>query len=187
MKLNIKDQIQNHYQRVWNSSGVPNYWYKGPIQTLPNDFCVLEFAPTNARDMWTYATCCFWSTLDEHPIELHVFSSKQDGSIVELLTLIAHFHRNESKLDLNHTVNFGRPWQNDSTCDHGLISLPFLDGPVLEDAHIDGHKGIIKCYWLIPVTKKEVEFKKLLGIEHLEEKFEETGLNYLNPHRESVV
>jgi len=88
-------------------------------------------------------------------------------------------------LDLGHTVNFGRPWLNDSLCEYGLISLPYLDGPSLENLK----KGnmTIRCLWLIPITKSEVEFKKQYGLDLLEEQFEKTQFNYLDINRRSVV
>ena len=44
----------------------------------------------------------------------------------------------------------------------------------------------MKFLWLIPVTRAEVERKKELGLEALEERFEEAEFDYLDPHRPSV-
>jgi hypothetical protein len=90
-----------------------------------------------------------------------------------------------ARLDLNHTVNFGRPWLPESDCDHGLISLPYLDGPAVEI--LKEGEMIIRCLWLIPVTNEEVEYKKRLGIESLEARFEESSFDYAYPARVSVV
>ena len=98
---------------------------------------------------------------------------------------MAHFHRQAQSLGFGHTVNFGKPWLNDSLCDHGLVSLPYLDGPILENLEI-GDGQIVKFYWLIPITKSELEFKKSFGLEALEKKFEETNFNYGNPNRMPV-
>src|SRR5262249_2003043 len=143
---------------------------------------VLEFAPTERRKMWTYATCCMSQPTDTTPIELHIFSSQKDVNLVELLTVVAYYHKTSSKIGLHHTVNFGRPWQDTSLCEYGFVSLPFLDGPDLENLYLPGNKTI-KFYWLIPVTKSEVEFKSRYGIEALEQKFDSKNLDYLNPRR----
>ncbi|MEJ1241852.1 suppressor of fused domain protein [Chryseolinea sp. T2] len=163
------------------------FWYKGPIGKTSLDFCVLEFPPTSDRNMWTYATCCMSSISDITPLEVHMFSSIQDQSIVELLTVVASYHQNDSQLDIYHTVNFGRPWQGKSKCHYGLISLPYLDGPNLEDLIFSDSLKRVKFYWLIPITKDEMEFKKGFGIESLEEKFEESEFNYLDANRPGVV
>ena len=145
---------------------------------------VLEFAPA-ARKFWTYATCGMSRPGDELPVELHLFSPNQNRDLAELLTTIAHYHRTGSRLGLRHIVNFGRPWIEGSKCEFGLISLPYLDGPRLESAGFETHE--IKFYWLIPITYKEKEFTTLHGLNALEKRFEEGTLNYLDPHRGSVV
>lgn len=181
------EAIQSHYEIMWNNKGIPKYWYKGPIDKLYPDFCVLEFKPTKNRKMWTYATCCMSSAEDKNPIELHIFSSLQDEGLVELLTTIAYYHKNDKSIGLNHTVNFGQPWQDASKCDYGFISLPYLDGTDLENGKIKGYKNEVKFYWLVPVTESEVEFKSKYGVEELENKFETTAFNYLDSNRPSVV
>ena len=179
--MNYSQSIESHYNHCWRNQGDPRYWKKGPMEKHNPDFHVLEFQPTLNRKMWTYATCCMSARTNEAPIELHMFSNKQDESLVEILTAVAFYHQNDTALNLHHTVNFGRPWQDGSLCEYGLISLPYLDGPELE-------KGIIiQFYWLIPVTKQEVEFKKARGIEELERKFEAANFDYVNPLRASVV
>ena len=122
---------------------------------------------------------------DRAPIELHLFSPYASKDVVELLVVTAHYHRTATSLDLWHTVNFGRPWLNASSCSHGFVSLPYLDGPALEDLRAD--TALIKCYWLIPVTASEVRFGCEKGVQALEQKFERANFNYLDPLRASVA
>ncbi len=175
-----KENLIKHYQESWNNKGELIMWDKGPTHKLNPDFEILEFAPSKSRNMWTYATVCM-SPLEDNPmLELHVFSSKSDSSIVELLTAAANYHQNNARFGLNHTMNFGRPWQDNSLCTYGFISLPYLDGPDLEiytSGAIESH-----CYWLIPITESEVLYKEKNGSEALEELFD-NGLDYLNPSR----
>ena len=122
---------------------------------------------------------------DDAPLELHIFSPKNSGEPVELLVATAHYHRTGATLGLGHTVNFGKAWLDASQCEYGLISLPYLDGPSLENLELsDG--GVVKCLWLIPVSKSEVEFKKANGLEALEERFDEAQFNYLDSTRAAV-
>lgn len=179
-------KIINHYETIWGNYSKSYIWDKGPLEKMPTDFRVLEFQPSVERNMWTYATCCLSQEDDENPIELHLFSSVQDESIIELLTSLSYYHFCSKKLDLWHTVNFGRPWQSVSICEYGLISLPYLDGPKLENLTYEEDQTI-KFYWLIPISKMEVDYKRTNGIEALEQKFSEAAFDYLSPNRESVL
>jgi Suppressor of fused protein (SUFU) len=185
MENSYFDSVFSHYKECWKKEPNIYLWDKGPMEKMPHDFRILEFAPNKERNIWTYATCGM-SKINFNPsIELHIFSSNKDEGIIELLTTVAFYHRTVKKLDVNHTVNFGQPWQKKSVCEFGLISLPYLDGPSLENLELGGH--LIKFYWLIPITKNEVEYKKKYGLEALETKFEQQSFNYINTERKSVV
>jgi hypothetical protein len=186
MDYSFEKEIIEHYKNNWNNLPKIEVWDNEKENKKIDNFKVLEFSPTKNRDMWTYATCGM-STMDEEiPIELHIFSRKQDKKLVELLTVIAYYHR-ENNLGLFHTVNFGESWQGNSKCTYGLISLPYLDGPTLENLYLQPIDENLKFYWLIPIYENEVEYKKKYGIEKLENKFDETSFNYLDPNRNSVV
>jgi hypothetical protein len=124
---------------------------------------------------------------DAERLELHLFSPTQADSHVELLTVVAHYHRTGSSLGLGHTVNFGRPWLPHSKCKYGLISLPYLDGPDLENYTCKSVGEEIRFLWLIPITKRERDYKTQNGLEALEARFEEAQFDYLDPSRRSVV
>ena len=183
--MNRNEAIKHHYSANWKATAQAYPFERGPFQNLPTGFRVLLFPPHEGRDMWTYATCGMSSESDTHPIELHLFSPRASNEIVELLYALAHFHHNEAQCDLWHTVNFGRPWLKSSECTFGLISLPYLDGLSLEN--LDHDNSTIKFYWLIPITKAELDFKKQFGIEALERKFEKADFNYSEPSRLSAV
>lgn len=185
---NYIDSVIGHYNRAWINSPQIHLWDKGPIGKMNFDFKVLAYPPTSQREMWTYATCGMSShILNNHPVELHMFSHKEDDTIVELLFSVAYFHKNSAQLDLNHTVNFGRAWQDDSQCTYGFISLPYLDGPELENLYLSQVGVTIKFYWLIPLLEKEVNYKIKFGAEALEEKFDQNELDYLDPKRSTVL
>ena len=135
--------------------------------------------------MWTYATMGMSTEEEISGTELHMFAQSRNDSIVELLNAVAHFHRTGASLNLGDTVNFGRPWWSGSQSDHALVSLPYLDGPLLEWLPIENRR--IRFLWLLPITKEELAFKKSAGVEELERQFEKEQVNYLDPNRESVV
>lgn len=178
------DLVAKHYEKAWGIGGRDVGFVGGPLHELPDGFKVLEFEPHGDRSMWTYATCGMSTPEDTSPIELHIFSPKKSGEPVEILVAIAHYHRTGSALSLGHTVNFGKPWVDASPCEYGLISLPYLDGPNLENLKMQ--KAVVRFLWLVPITKSEVDFKKAHGLEALENRFDETQFNYLNPMRDAV-
>lgn len=179
------ERVRAHYRECWDDAGSEVHFRGGPWHELPAGFVILEFAPRASRAMWTYATCGMSRATDPEPIELHIFSPRQSLEVVELLVASAHFHNTGHRLGLAHSVNFGKPWLDASNCDHGIISLPYLDGPTLEVMDLPGGK-IARFYWLVPVTASEVEYKKRLGLEELERKLEAANFDYLDPLRQSV-
>ena len=183
--MNWQANIERHYRSNWKATPETTSFAAGPVEQLPPGFTVLRFPPHGDRTMWTYATRGMSLPGDPSPIELHVFSARETQEIDELLFMTAHFHRTSAKLGLGHTVDFGRPWVAGSTCGYGLVSLPYLDGPDLEDLVVQDNA--IKCYWMIPITRAEREFKVREGLEALEAEFERTSFDYLDPRRGSVV
>jgi len=178
-------KIAEHYTNIWAST--PSYfqWRKGPWQQLPDEFCVLEFPATNKSKMWTYATCGMSRQADSNKLELHLFAPSQAHELIELLTVVAHYHLTGVYLGLGHTVNFGQPWLTDSECEYGLLSHPYLDGPRLE--YFELESDTIQFLWLIPISLAERNFKMIHGQEALEKQFESQSFNYLDPLRKSVV
>jgi hypothetical protein len=163
------------------------HWTKGPVGEIGLGFEVGRFAPHGERRTWTYATIAMSNAADAEPLELHLLAPRATDEVVELLTVVAHYHRTGARLGLGHTVNFGRPWIAGSRCDHGLVSLPYLDGPTLEWCALSPPAKRIRCLWLIPITAAEVAFKKANGLEALEEAFDRASLDYANVSRASVV
>ena len=177
-----QNALSAHYGNTWKSIPNVKQLTAGPMRNFAPDFHILEFPPYPGRDMWTYATNGM-SLGSKNSIELHIFSTKKDSSLIELLTVVAHYSLTGTQLNLGQTINFGRPWQEDSHCTHGLISLPYLDGPELEK--VKGYST--KCYWVVPITQQERNFKAEFGQEALEEKFDVAQIDYVNPNRPSVV
>lgn len=178
------DLLKSHYLSVWQATVRSHSWKKGPFHELPAQFRVLVF--DRSAEAKAYSTVCMSQPEDESRLELHLLAGaagEDHDELVELLTAVAHYHRTGTRLDLGHTVNFGRAWLPGSSCTHGLVSLPYLDGPSLEWME----SPRVRFLWLIPVTPQEVEFKKRHGLEALEARFEKTNFDYLDPLRRSVV
>jgi hypothetical protein len=183
--LDWRTVIAEHYRDVWGVDGQVCRFAKGPIAELPADFAVLRFPPRPGRTMWTYATRCMSQAADQAPLELHLFSPRADDGLAELLVVTAHYHRTGSALGLHHSVDFGRPWLDDSICDHGLVSLPYLDGPPLEN--LVAASTAVRFLWLVPVTASELAYRRAHGTEALEARFEQARFNYLDPARPAAA
>ncbi|MFB9078912.1 suppressor of fused domain protein [Flavobacterium procerum] len=185
MEQNYSTELTEHYNSYFGVSGKKIKWEIGPTWKTHPEFFVLEFAPNNVHNMWAYCTVGMSADLiDDNLIELVIYSQRQDNSLVELLTVHASHHR-LTPFNIHHTSNIGRPWLEKSECDHAFISLPYLDGENLEIFQFEDK--IIHCYWLIPITLAERDYKIEHGCEALEELFEEKQLDYLNPLRTSLV
>ncbi|MCA9598373.1 MAG: suppressor of fused domain protein [Myxococcales bacterium] len=183
--MNYCARIERHYAEQWKKPEARLDWVPGPRRDLPAGFAVLVFARTS--EMRAFATRCMSQPGDSLRLELHMLCRVSEAlrwqrEFAELLAAVAHYHRTGATLDVGHTVNFGRPWLPNSTCEYGLLSLPYLDGPKLEWLA----EPEVRFLWLLPVTKREVDFKRKMGLEALEQRFEESGLDFLDPTRESV-
>jgi len=180
------ERLYMHYKNYFLEPGKRLVLNVGPKEKLHEEFYVLEIPPNGKHSMYTYCTVGMsCDRTDDNLIELFVFSSAPSHSLVELLTYCASYHRNRLPLNIHHTVNIGQPWIGNSICDHGFISLPYLDGPDLEIFQFNGYD--IHCYWFIPITEKERDYKTEHGCEALEQLFESKQINYLNPNRKCLL
>ncbi|MCA9679512.1 MAG: suppressor of fused domain protein [Myxococcales bacterium] len=177
--------IVEHYATAWSAQVQRLPSGEGPVHQLGPEFGIVECG--RALGVRAFATVCMSQPGDASRVELHLLTREPGDSVAarmaELLTAVAHYHRTGNLLGLGHTVNFGEPWLPGSRCTHGLISLPYLDGPKLE--WLDAQD--VRCLWLIPIAKEELAFKRSYGLEALEVRFEETSFDYLDPLRAPVV
>lgn len=179
----LSDQkIIGHYTKIWKYDYIIYNKITGPLLKLNPQFKILIFPPDEKRNMWTYATCGMSRTKGSK-LELHMFSINKNDRIIDILISIAHYHMTEKPLNLGHSVNFGIPWYENSICTYGLISLPYLDGCELQWDNFNETQYL----WLIPITKGEVEYKKLYGLDKLEGNFEEQDFDYLDYYRKCTT
>lgn len=177
------DALAAHYTARWSCPPVTVKPTRGRAHELPADFRVLVFRrrPT----LTSFATAGMSLPNDGERLELHLHApgDADEAVLVDLLSAVAHYHRTGARLGLAHTVNFGTPWLPGSSCTHGLILLPYLDGAELE--WVDRPR--VRCLWLVPITRAELDFKKQHGAGALEERFDAAKFAYLDPLRASVV
>lgn len=103
---------------------------------------------------------------------------------VELLAMVVYFS-GVQELKVGDTVSVGEPWLPGSTCGHLLVSSPYLLADELWTLPLPGRA--VHFRWVIPITARERAYAAERGLEALEQRFEQVGLEYWDPHRQSVV
>jgi hypothetical protein len=103
---------------------------------------------------------------------------------VELLAMVVYFH-GVQELSVGDIVSVGEPWLPGSSCGHLLVSSPYLLADELWTLPLPGRT--VHFRWVIPITATERAYATERGLDALEQRFEEAGLEYWDPHRASVV
>lgn len=176
--------LERHYAQAWGEGIATVDFPSSTHSHLPPSFTVLALPSHPGRDVWTYATSGMSEGMAAQ-IELYAVSNHATDAIPEFLAAIASFHQEMGGVGPGDTVNLGKGWAEGSLCEYALISLPYLEGPSLGMLAAAGRT--VHIYWLLPLTKAEVEFKKLNGLEALEAALESSGFNYLDMMRPSVI
>jgi hypothetical protein len=161
-------------------------WPIGPIVDQNPHFRVLRIAPGSQADVWTYVSVGGWAATAEHNhgLEFVLCTATPEERAVELLAMTVYYHRG-GKLGVGHTVPVGEPWLPGSVCDHLLLSLPYPFGRDLQTCHVgDRH---VEVLWLLPISAAERAWKVSAGLEALETRFEQLGLQYWQADRASLV
>ncbi|MER6029911.1 hypothetical protein [Streptomyces sp. NPDC001851] len=104
------------------------------------DLRVLVVDPGPRSASWAYVTAGCWAAMekDGHGLEFVMTARVRDRRFIDLMAMIACYHCGGHQLDLEHSMPIGEPWVPGSTCDHLLISLPYLHGPGLEHCPLPG-------------------------------------------------
>lgn len=159
----------------------------GPVQRVLPRLQVMRVGPGPRIAHWTYLTVGAWEVDREAGggTEFFIIGDRQDDAKNVLrLAMVAHYHHGQY-LGEEHTFPLGEPWEPGSELDHLLVSLPYTYGPGLEICEVPSRQ--IQFLWLLPITKAEREFKVANGLDALEDRFEEGGIEYWSAHRRSMV
>lgn len=177
--------VRKHLRRFFAGHACEvHQWTLGrAVDELPR-LRVAEFTPGPKTGLWVYVTIGAWEVCDDPRLEFLIAAPNRDQRHVELVTMAAWYH-GQYKLGTGHTLPIGEPWLPGSSCEFFLASLPYPFGPDLEVCNVAGtHLHVV---WLLPITATEREFKVREGVEALEQRFDECGLEYWVPDRASVV
>lgn len=184
----IDDAVRRHYSNFWSGRDCEEFeWTAGPIGGRLPAFRVRRIAPGNRSDPWVYASVGTRQATDgKDSKEFFILSSTESPSHVETLAMVAYYHSDSKhQLAIGSTMNIGRPWMDDATPDHLLVSLPYPYGPALEHCDADGTH--VQVLWLVPITASEASCRHERGLEALKQLLETDGVDVLNPRRFSLM
>ncbi|GGY00662.1 hypothetical protein GCM10010358_63110 [Streptomyces minutiscleroticus] len=183
------EAVESHVRAFFEGHSVEVVDYDlGPERReVAPDLRVLVVGPGPRSDSWAYVTAGCWAAMekDGHGLEFVMTAHVRDQRFIELMAMIAYYHCGGHQLDLEHSMPIGEPWVPGSTCDHLLISLPYLHGPDLEHCPVPG--GHARILWTLPVTTAEIEFRRCHGHEALEQLFDKAEIIPTDPFRASVA
>lgn len=151
---------------------------------------MLEVSPERPGALWTYVSIGAWEVEPESDprmeFVLHAPAASNRAALV--VEMAAFYHANTDptyRLGHGHTVPIGESWLGTSNCTHLLVSKPYPLGPtfaVFDEAGVHVHFN-----WLLPITEAERAFRDAKGLEALEQRFEDVGLEYWEVNRASVI
>ncbi len=183
-------EVHRHIKSVWEGRDIEHFsWELGPIKEVLPEFRVARVQPQNKSQFWVYVSEGMSSVFKPNTgrFEVFILSPWEEALHVELLAMIAHFCADQKYgFGLHSILDVGRPWMEDSLCNHLLISLPFPVGPRLE--WMRPQKGdVVRFLWALPITKAEAAFARENDVESLEQLFDKHRINPVDPGRTSVV
>jgi hypothetical protein len=190
MESQAKETIRSHIAQQWPSHRITEeQWTKGPVSHVMPDLRILAAVPRKSGEPCIYVTCGA-SDIDvgaTYGIEFFLYSRSFELRHVELLSMVAYMHRvPEHHFNVGHTMKIGWPWEDASACDRLLVSLPYSPGKRFEILHLP-NGGHVRFLWLVPITPEEQAFGRREGLEALESRFEEAGIDFMDPKRASVA
>ncbi|MER6672894.1 suppressor of fused domain protein [Streptomyces sp. NPDC000983] len=188
-RLPAAEAVETHVRAFFEGHRVEAVDYDlGPDrQEAVPDLRILVVEPGPRGDSWAYVTAGCWAPVqkDGHGLEFVMTAHVRDQRFIDLMAMIVYYHCGGHPLGLQHSMPIGEPWVPGSTCDHLLISLPYLHGPDLEHCPVPG--GHARILWTLPVTTAEIEYRRRHGHEALEQLLDDAGIIPTDPFRASVA
>ena len=178
--MDYNQTVLSHLQRFWKHHDIKRFtWALGRIVEELPDFQVFQVIPNHADEPWVYVSSGIGPFLGQ---EFFIVSPFETPEHIETLAMLASASMHyPDQFQLGKTVNIGRPWVEQSSFQHFLISLPYPYGQELE--YMDN----VRFFWLLPITHQERLFLDTHSVEELETKFDEAGIDYLDINRASTV
>ena len=184
--LNARGAVEAHLRYGFPGQRVITQgWHTGAIAEANPDVRVLRVDPATRGGLWLQvssgAAAAAGGPVGHEFVLVTPFKTLR---AVELLAMVVYFH-GVQPLGIGDTVPIGEPWLPGSTCSSLLVSAPYLMADELWSLRAGPRE--IRLLWAIPITAAERAYVSRYGLDALEERFESAGLEYWDPHRDSVV
>ena len=178
--MDYNQTVLSHLQRFWKHHDIKRFtWALGRIVEELPDFQVFQVIPNHEDEPWVYVSSGIGPFLGQ---EFFIISPFETPEHIETLAMLASASMHyPDQFQLGKTVNIGRPWVDQSSFRHFLISLPYPYGQELE--YMDN----VRFFWLVPITHQERLFLDTHSVEELETRFDELGIDYLDINRASTI
>ena len=154
---------------------------------------MLEVTAGKRVDLVSYLTLGCWEAVQSLGIGCEFVLAAREAAPAHLISLAraatVHCGTLDGRLDRGSVVQLEGPWLPGSECDRLLVTVPYPYGPELEYCRwkYRGQNNAARILWLMPITPAEAAMVALDGIEALEARFEEVGVNFADPARSSAV
>lgn len=182
----ICQEIVSHIEGSWPDREQDDFtWELGPIKDRLPNFRVRRVSPIIPAQGYIYFSVGAFEAGDSK-WEFFIKAPAESARHVETLAMISHYHSfPEHNLHPGSIVDIGRPWAEGSSFRHLMVSWPHsLD---VRAAACMTSAGEVTFLWLVAISENEAEFAYRQGVERLEDKLESSGVNVIDPFRESVV
>lgn len=154
---------------------------------------MLEVTAGKRVDVVSYLTLGCWEAVQSLGVGCEFVLAAREPDVAHLKSLgaaaIAHCGHPDNRLDRGSVVQLDGPWLPGSECDRLLVTLPYPYGPDFEYCRwkFRGQNNTARVLWLMPITAAEAAMVALDGVDALETRFEEVGVNFADPARRSAV
>ena len=176
-----------HLDTFWQLNDKAMFRASDPMvaERLP-ELRVARMAPGGPSEPWVHVTVGAFeiTAAGGKGWEFMLLGGDSRPAHVDTLGLVVRRHL-LSPIDVGDVVSLGRPWADDSRCDHLLACPPYPYNVSLE--RCETADGPIRVVWMVPVTPEEVGLLRAEGAEALERCLQEAGVDFLSPGRPSTV
>ncbi len=185
--IQVRHALHDHVNAMWPGHDKSLLRVdEHPITDTVPSFRVACIHPQNDQEPWVYLSLGGFE-LDRDPtcgLEWMLLARESSSEHASTLALVASLHsqgplRQGSVIDLHEKRIAGGELR------HLLVTLPYPYGPQLERCQAGLFS--VRILWLLPITEAEFDLLKQEGTEALESRFEQAGIDFLDPCRASVV
>lgn len=182
----VRHALHDHVDQHWPGYDKSLMRVDHPVTAAVPNFRVACIHPKSDDEPWAYLSLGGFEVSPDPlcGLEFLLLAKDQDGQHAGTLALAASLH-SQSPLKQGSVIDLGEPWAEGGKLQHLLVTLPYPYGPNLERCQAGLYS--LRVMWLLPITAAEFALLQAESLEALEGRFEQAGIDFLDPSRDSVV